>query len=223
MTNQRNIKFIVLHCTATQPFATVESIQRYWREVKKWKSPGYHYIISANGGVKQLADENQATNGVLGHNHECIHISYIGGVDKGGKPADTRTPEQLEAMKRLVMKLRAKYPTAKIQGHRDFGVKKACPSFDVADWLRKSLLLMCLLLPILAHSQLKDTINGKAVFIHRNKVLCRKVKLVRERELGVLVLTDNGQFIESKRVIGLIFKGKLIESRAIIKTIILAH
>ncbi|WP_126244327.1 N-acetylmuramoyl-L-alanine amidase [Chitinophaga rhizosphaerae] len=138
MTNPRNIKYIVLHCTATQPFASVEAIQRYWKEQLKWKSPGYHYIISANGGVKQLADESDVTNGVQGFNQASVHVSYIGGIDEKGDPKDTRTPEQLEAMKALVKKLKAKYPTAKILGHRDFPrVKKACPSFDVADWISK--------------------------------------------------------------------------------------
>lgn len=134
----RKIDHIVIHCTATQPHATVEAIQRYWKEVMKWKSPGYHYIISANGGVKQLADESAVTNGVAGHNANSIHVSYIGGVAKDNKtPLDTRTAEQLEAMKTLVKKLKAKYPTAIICGHRDFPkVHKACPSFDVKAWLK---------------------------------------------------------------------------------------
>lgn len=134
----REIKYIVLHCTATQPHATVESIQRYWRENLKWKSPGYHYIIPANGGVKQLAPEEAVTNGVAGFNQVSINVSYVGGVDLDGKtPKDTRTPEQLEAMIRLVKKLRVKYPNAVIRGHRDFPrVKKACPSFEVKEWIK---------------------------------------------------------------------------------------
>lgn len=134
----REIKYIVLHCTATHPHATVEAIQRYWRDNLKWKSPGYHYIISANGGVKQLADESAITNGVAGYNSASIHVSYIGGIDKAGKPEDTRTPEQIATMKKLVKSLKNKYPTAIIQGHRDFPrVAKACPSFDVKEWLLK--------------------------------------------------------------------------------------
>lgn len=138
----REIKYIVLHCTATQPFATVEAIQNYWKTPPPngmgWKMPGYHYIISANGGVKQLAGEDQVTNGVAGYNAHSIHISYIGGIDKTGKPEDTRTPQQIEAQIKLLKTLRAKYPKAIIQGHRDFpNVHKACPSFDVKTWLQK--------------------------------------------------------------------------------------
>lgn len=134
----RKIKYIVLHCTATQPHATVEAIQRYWRGTLGWKSPGYHYIISADGGVKQLAKEEAITNGVRGFNSASVHVSYIGGVDQNNRPEDTRTPEQLAAMKRLVKQLRSRYPDAIIQGHRDFPkVAKACPSFDVAEWVKK--------------------------------------------------------------------------------------
>lgn len=133
----RDIKYIVLHCTATQPTARVESIQAYWRTRLGWKSPGYHYIIQADGQVKQLADESQITNGVAGYNATSIHISYIGGIDKYGRPKDTRTTDQLQAMKQLVIAMRHKYPQAVIQGHRDFpNVHKACPSFNVAAWLK---------------------------------------------------------------------------------------
>ncbi len=53
----RNIKYIVIHCTATDPQTKVEAIQNYWRNNLGWKSPGYHYIIQADGTVLQLADE----------------------------------------------------------------------------------------------------------------------------------------------------------------------
>lgn len=134
----RKVNNIVFHCTATQPGATVKSIQKYWREVQGWKSPGYHYIIDANGIITQLADVEQITNGVQGHNKDSVHISYIGGVDKFGMPADTRTAAQLVAMRCLLQAMKGLYPNARVLGHRDFpGVAKACPSFDVKKWLEK--------------------------------------------------------------------------------------
>lgn len=132
----RDIKFIVIHCTATPQNTTIDSIKNYWKNVMKWKSPGYHYIIEANGNMVQLQDEAKPTNGVAGHNSYSIHISYIGGVDKNGKPIDNRTPKQEQQMFKKVLELKEKYPNAVIQGHRDFeGVKKDCPSFDVKQWL----------------------------------------------------------------------------------------
>lgn len=133
---KRDIKFIVVHCTATTPDAKVQDIQRYWKETLKWENPGYHYLIKRDGQIVQLQDEALIANGVKGNNHNSIHVSYIGGVDKDGKPKDNRTPQQLEAMFEKLVELSEKYPKAKIVGHRDFpGVKKACPSFDVRSWL----------------------------------------------------------------------------------------
>lgn len=128
----RDIKYIVLHCTATSQDATVENIKKYWKERLKWKSVGYHYIIDKHGVINQLADDSKMVNGVRGYNSVSLHISYI-----GGKDADDRTHLQKEAQRVLVKMLKNKYPDAIIQGHRDFdGVKKSCPNFDVKKWLK---------------------------------------------------------------------------------------
>jgi N-acetylmuramoyl-L-alanine amidase len=127
----RPIQFIVLHCTATSSTASVAAIQRYWREQLKWKSPGYHYIIEADGETHQLHPDHLPANGVRGHNANSIHVSYIGGVDANGKPIDNRTLKQKAALIGQIKWLKQLYPDAIVQGHRDFpGVAKACPSFD---------------------------------------------------------------------------------------------
>lgn len=133
----RNIKYIVIHCTATQPNTTIESIKRYWKEIRKWgDTPGYHYIIKPDGEVVKLLDESKNSYGVYAHNSECISIGYIGGIDKAGKPKDTRTRAQEHAMFDLIVALTEKYSNAQVLGHRDFPkVAKACPSFDVKTWL----------------------------------------------------------------------------------------
>lgn len=134
----RQITHIVIHCTATPQNTTVASIQRYWRNVLGWKSPGYHVIILPNGTTQQLSSYDNATNGVAGHNKHSIHISYIGGVNAANVPVDNRTPAQRATMLRLVTELKEQYPNAIVCGHRDFPkVKKACPSFSVAAWLKE--------------------------------------------------------------------------------------
>lgn len=135
---KRNIKYIVVHCTATPPEAKVENIVRYWKEQLDWKNPGYHYIIKRNGEIVSLLSEDLVANGVKNYNQQSVHISYIGGIDKNNKPVDNRTPEQKTAMFNKLVALSEKYPEAQIKGHRDFpGVIKACPSFDVRTWLKE--------------------------------------------------------------------------------------
>ena len=125
----REIKYIVIHCTATSQNTTVDSIERYWREVLGWRSPGYHWLIQSSGKRHQLAEDSQICNGVAGHNRNSIHISYI-----GGQHSDDRTREQKQGLIDLVVFYKRKYPKAKVLGHRDFaGVSKACPQFNAID------------------------------------------------------------------------------------------
>lgn len=132
----RRIDNIVLHCTATPQSTTIESIQNYWKNTLKWINPGYHFIIKADGTIVQLQAIDKPSNGVAGHNSNSIHISYIGGVDKQGRAVDNRTDAQKQSTIDLLRKYKSQFPAARILGHRDFpGVTKACPSFDVAEWL----------------------------------------------------------------------------------------
>lgn len=134
----RAVNNIVLHCTATEQTATVEAIERYWKHNLGWRNPGYHYLIEASGKVHALLPESQVANGVAGHNHDSIHVSYIGGIDERGLAKDNRTLDQKAAMAALVVCLKNRYPAARILGHRDFpNVHKDCPSFNVKDWLKE--------------------------------------------------------------------------------------
>lgn len=127
----RDIKYIVIHCTATQPNTKKEAILSYWKNTLKWKTVGYHRLIDANGIIHELAKFEQITNGVKGYNSESIHFSYIGGIDESGRPKDTRTLKQKESLLYLVKQAKKQFPNAIVQGHKDFkGVAKACPSFE---------------------------------------------------------------------------------------------
>ena len=135
----REIKYIVIHCTATQPNTKKESILNYWKNTLKWKNVGYHRLVDANGVIHELAKYEQVTNGVKGFNSNSINFSYIGGIDVAGRPKDTRTIKQKESLLYLVKQAKKQFPNAIVQGHRDFkGVVKACPSFDVKEWLKEN-------------------------------------------------------------------------------------
>ena len=133
----RTITHIVIHCSATRQTAMVQSIQNHWRNVLKWKNPGYQVLIDANGTIHRLAPDSAICNGVAGHNQTSLHVSYIGGVDRQNRPVDNRTPQQIAAMIQVINDWLKLYPSAIVQGHRDFpNVKKACPSFDARAWWR---------------------------------------------------------------------------------------
>ena len=133
---KRSIKYLVVHCTGSPPATTIASIQNYWKEVRGWKNPGYHYIIQSDGTIVSLFPEDKVANGVKGYNEHSIHISYIGGVDADNKPFDNRSDAQKISLYNKLVELSEKYPDAIILGHRDFpGVTKRCPSFDVKTWL----------------------------------------------------------------------------------------
>lgn len=133
----REITHIVLHCTATPQTTSIDSIREHWKQLG-WKNVGYHFIIKPSGERVQLLDIEKVSNGVAGHNAKSIHISYIGGVDSKGKARDNRTVPQKIAQMEIVKELKEQFPNAVVCGHRDFkGVKKDCPSFDVAKWLKE--------------------------------------------------------------------------------------
>ena len=83
--------------------------------------------------------ENEYTFGVKGStllNRNSIHLCYIGGLDKTGKKAkDTRTEGQLRSMRILIESALLRNPKLIIVGHNQVQ-KKACPSFNVPDYLR---------------------------------------------------------------------------------------
>lgn len=70
----------------------------------------------------------------VGHNANSIGIVYVGGVDKNNKPKDTRTYQQKNSLYLLVRELLKIYPNATVSGHYKWQ-NKACPSFNVEDWL----------------------------------------------------------------------------------------
>lgn len=139
----REIKYIAVHCTAGNQKQTVDNLLHYFISVRKWKAPGYHYIIEADGKITQLLDEERVSNGVKGFNSVTVNVAWLGGIDSNGKAIDNRTDEQKKALRQLLGVLRKKYPEAVIKGHRDFSPDvngngkvdvweriKECPCFD---------------------------------------------------------------------------------------------
>lgn len=134
----REIRYIAVHCTGGNPKATVRDLELEFQR-KGWKNPGYHYVITADGRIHQMLDDERISNGVKHYNDITVNVAYTGGLDY----ADTRTDEQKKSLRGLLKILRKRYPTAVIQGHRDFSPDlngdgeidssewiKYCPCFD---------------------------------------------------------------------------------------------
>jgi Negative regulator of beta-lactamase expression len=119
----RTIKYIFVHCTASQQTATVQQILREFTQ-RGWKTPGYHYIVDAKGILTQLVAEDRVSNGVKGYNAESINVAYIGGIDAKNKAVDNRTPEQKKTLLDILTRLKQKYTEAIIMGHRDISPDK---------------------------------------------------------------------------------------------------
>jgi len=146
----REIEYLVIHCTATPEGreVTSEDIRRWHTapppQGRGWNQIGYTDLFHINGGVERMVDNNEddiidpweITNGAAGFNSVSRHIVYAGGMNSdNSSPKDTRTQMQKEAMKKYVLAFARKFPNAKIVGHRDLDRGKACPSFDVEQWL----------------------------------------------------------------------------------------
>ena len=126
----RTINSIIIHCTATKPLAhiNVNDVRRWHRE-RGFSDIGYHYLILVDGTIEVGRPLSAVGAHCKGHNAHSIGICYVGGLNDKGKPADTRTPAQREAMRSLLTSLKHRFPDAIIHGHRDFATK-ACPCFD---------------------------------------------------------------------------------------------
>jgi len=114
--------------TAWPKAASRSPLPLLWKDfvVDEWQVATYR-----RAGVNEIAIE------IAGYNSVSRHIVYAGGCDKSGKPKDTRTAAQKEALKRYVRDFHERFPWIRIVGHHELNPGKACPSFDVASWLRE--------------------------------------------------------------------------------------
>lgn len=133
----RRIDEIIIHCSATPAGRDVgvADIRRWHVEERGWSDIGYHFVVCLDGRVERGRPLGIAGAHCKGHNRHSVGVCYVGGVDAMCRPADTRTPQQTVALKRLVRALMEAFPRVKVHGHGEFA-RKACPCFDVGkeDW-----------------------------------------------------------------------------------------
>lgn len=148
------IDAIVVHCSATRAGQDIGKSEINRMHVARgFNCIGYNYVVRIDGTVEtgrslQIDGAHCSSKGFSGvsYNKHSIGICYIGGLDKSGKAADTRTDAQKKALRELIAKLVKEYPDIKeILGHRDTSPDldgdgivepnewiKMCPCFDAA-------------------------------------------------------------------------------------------
>jgi len=125
---------IVLHCSGVKPDVNqdIKDVAAYHKS-KGWNGIGYHEYVRRDGTIQHGRDISEPGAHVVGHNKHSIGICYEGGLDARGEPADTRTPDQVRALRNLVVLYHACFPDAVIVGHHNLNPLKDCPCFDAVE------------------------------------------------------------------------------------------
>ena len=127
----RELKRIILHCTATQLGQKVDVAQiDKWHKDRGWSGIGYHYVLYLDGTIATGRDIRKQGAHAKGQNHDSVGVAYVGGLDNNLLPQDTMTMEQEMAFLHLVNSLRVVFGELSVHGHNEYS-SKACPSFDV--------------------------------------------------------------------------------------------
>lgn len=131
---------LTVHCTATPQGRdnTAAEVTRW--DIERFGQPSYHGVCELDGEVVQTLRDDELGCHTAKRNSHNLGLSYVGGttsLNSGAKPLDTRTSEQKAGMEAWIRRKLAEHPSiVRIRGHRQWpGVNKACPSFDVHEWL----------------------------------------------------------------------------------------
>jgi len=131
-------EMIVVHCSATKPSMDIGAKDiDSWHRKRGWFAIGYHYVIRRDGTVEKGRPDDRPGAHARGYNSTSLGVCLVGGVNDKGKPEDNFTEEQFRSLWHVLFNLVGNYRTiTTVLGHRDLPkVHKACPSFDVAEWL----------------------------------------------------------------------------------------
>lgn len=144
----RPITLLVVHCSATPANRDIGAAEiRAMHKQRGFADIGYHHVIRRDGRIEPGRAEHVAGAHVQGHNRFSIGICLVGGV-KPDMTAETNfTEAQYCALSQLLKDLSARFPGARVCGHRDLSPDrngdgkvtpgewvKACPTFDVPAW-----------------------------------------------------------------------------------------
>ena len=145
---QTDIKFIVVHCSASKPdqVAGVKEIDQMHKD-RGWSGIGYNFVIRRDGAIEIGRPLNKVGAHVFGFNKISWSACLEGGLNANGDPEANYSDQQLRNLRQLLTTLSIMAPGAEVKGHRDFSPDidgdgiierhefiKACPCFDAPLW-----------------------------------------------------------------------------------------
>ncbi|WRQ13117.1 lysin [Vibrio phage vB_VpM-pA2SJ1] len=143
---------MTVHASATPPSLDIGADWIRAEHLKRgWSDIGYHFVIKRDGMLEPGRPLSRTGAHVYGHNRKNLGVCLVGGVDEDGNPENNFTEAQFEALRVFISDQCGIYgiPLNNIKGHRDWSPDlnadgkispneyiKACPCFDVQEWLR---------------------------------------------------------------------------------------
>lgn len=140
------VKYIVIHCSATRPSQNIRAAAiDAWHKARGWLMIGYHFVISRDGrletgrplNMNHVLEPAEKGAHVQGFNGVSVGVCLVGGVSEQDVniPENNFTASQWISLRGLITQLMNQFPGAQVVGHRVLNPGKACPSFDVQEWL----------------------------------------------------------------------------------------
>lgn len=134
----RNVKKIIIHCSATPDFEPNDKDFNKFgaKDIDKWHKKrgfdriGYHYVIQRNGKIQKGRDDNMVGAHCYGENDDSIGICYIG--------TENPTSMQIAALYSVCCSLMNVYGLdfKDIYSHHYFNEEKTCPGFPITKLLK---------------------------------------------------------------------------------------
>ena len=134
---RKSTDYIIIHCADTYPDMDIGAAEiDRWHRARGWLKIGYHYVIRRDGLVETGRAMNEAGAHAVGYNDRSIGVCLVGGKSRETNgPESNFTEQQWKSLEEVIADLISKYPDARVIGHNEVS-KKACPSFDVQNWVK---------------------------------------------------------------------------------------
>jgi hypothetical protein len=126
----RTVNEIILHHSDSDVEAhdDIRIIRKWHVEERGWRDVGYHYFIRKDGTIQRGRSLDQIGAHCAGHNRASIGICLSGG--------DKFTVRQFCSLYDLLNNLYREFGKIRTVGHNAYS-DKACPNFDVEDFLTR--------------------------------------------------------------------------------------